>query len=143
MTEFTPVLSTLGGVLIGLSAALIMLFHGRIAGISGIFGGVLRRRSGDTRWRLAFVLGLLTGGLVLGVVRPEFFAVEVDRSPLAVILAGLCVGFGTRLGSGCTSGHGVCGISRFSKRSILATCTFMGFGGLTALVVTQLFGGAV
>lgn len=143
MTEFTPVLSTLGGVLIGLSAAMVMLFQGRIAGISGIFGGLLRRDSGDTRWRLAFVLGLLVGGLGLSLAVPSFFAVEIHRSPLALVLAGLCVGFGTRMGGGCTSGHGVCGISRFSRRSIVATVTFMAVGGLTALVVTQMFGGQI
>lgn len=143
MTEFTPIASTLGGVLIGLSAAMLMLFHGRIAGISGIFGGVLRRPSGDTRWRLAFVLGLVVGGLVLGFTAPQWFVVEVERSPLAIIIAGLAVGFGTRLGSGCTSGHGVCGISRFSRRSILATVTFMAVGAATAFVVTQFFGGVL
>jgi len=143
MTEFTPIASTLGGVLIGLSAAMLMLFHGRIAGISGIFGGVLRRPSGDTRWRLAFVLGLVVGGLVLGFAAPQWFVVEVERSPLAIIIAGLAVGFGTRLGSGCTSGHGVCGISRFSRRSILATVTFMAVGAATAFVITQFFGGVL
>ncbi|MCO4768986.1 MAG: YeeE/YedE family protein [Deltaproteobacteria bacterium] len=143
MENFTPIASTIGGALIGLSAAMMMLFHGRIAGISGIVSGLLGPRPGEVAWRLAFFVGLLAGGLVLGFALPDFFSVEVTRSPLAIVAAGVIVGFGTRLGSGCTSGHGVCGISRFSRRSILATLTFMGTGAITAAVVTQLFGGVI
>jgi len=143
MENFTPIASTLGGVLIGLSAAMMMLFHGRIAGISGIVGGLLGPKPGEVGWRLTFVLGLLVGGLALGFAHPSGFAVEVARSPVAIVAAGVIVGFGTRLGSGCTSGHGVCGISRLSRRSILATLTFMGTGGLTAAVVTHALGGSL
>ncbi len=143
MENFTPLASTLGGVLIGLSAAMMMLFHGRIAGISGIVGGLLGPKPGEVGWRLTFAAGLLLGGLILGFVHPSGFAVEVVRSPVAIIAAGVIVGFGTRLGSGCTSGHGVCGISRFSPRSILATLTFMGTGAVTAAAVTHLLGGTL
>lgn len=143
MENFTPIASTLGGVLIGLSAALVMLFQGRIAGISGIFGGLLAPRPGEIGWRLAFVGGLTLGGLGMALVHPAGFAVEVTRSPAAIVAAGLIVGFGTRLGSGCTSGHGVCGISRLSGRSITATVTFMGTGMLTATLITQVLGGVL
>jgi len=143
MENFTPFASTLGGVLIGLSAALMMLFHGRIAGISGILGGILGPRPGEVAWRAWFVLGLMAGGALLGWLVPASFAVEVQRSPVVIVAAGVIVGFGTRLGSGCTSGHGVCGISRFSRRSILATLTFIGTGALTAALVTHVFGGVL
>ena len=143
MENFTPIASTIGGVLIGLSAAMMMLFHGRIAGISGIVGGLLGPKPGEVGWRLAFVVGLLVGGLALGLAYPAGFAVEVIRSPVAIVSAGVIVGFGTRLGSGCTSGHGVCGMIRFSRRSILATLTFMGTGALTAAVVTHALGGSL
>ncbi len=143
MENFTPISSTLGGLMIGLSAALVMLFQGRIAGISGILAGLLGPRPGEVGWRLWFVVGLLVGGAVMVIVWPQGFAAEVTRSPLAIVAAGLLVGFGTRLGSGCTSGHGVCGISRMSRRSIVATLTFMATGALTATVVTQFFGGVL
>jgi uncharacterized membrane protein YedE/YeeE len=143
MENFTPIASSIGGALIGLSAALLMLFNGRIAGISGIFGGLLRPATGEFGWRLAFVLGLVGGGVGLAAALPGYFAVDIARSPLAVIAAGLLVGFGTRLGSGCTSGHGVCGISRFSLRSLVATLTFMATGAVTVAIVSRLFGGVV
>lgn len=143
MENFTPYASTIGGVLIGLSAAATMLFQGRIAGISGILGGLIAPERGEIGWRLSFLLGLLAGGVLLGLTMPAGFAVEVARSPVAIVVAGVLVGFGTRLGSGCTSGHGVCGISRFSRRSILATVTFMGTGAVTAAVVTNLLGGTL
>ncbi|MCO4769909.1 MAG: YeeE/YedE family protein [Deltaproteobacteria bacterium] len=143
MENFTPVASTLGGILIGLSAAMLMLFHGRIAGITGILAGTVRGVAGDLRWRAWFLGGMVLGGLCLGFANPSFFAMEITRSPVAMLTAGLLVGFGTRLGSGCTSGHGVCGISRFSRRSILATITFIATGVVMATVVTQLLGGTV
>ena len=143
MPGFTPFASTLGGVLIGLAAALVMLLCGRIAGISGIVGGLLHPRTGDVAWRIAFVGGMVLGGSVLALVVPESFAVTVTRSPAAVVVAGLLVGFGTRLGSGCTSGHGVCGMSRFSPRSFAAAITFMVVGGIVATVVSRVLGGAV
>ena len=143
MENFTPVASTVGGVLIGLSAALMLLLFGRIAGISGMIGGLLEPQPGETAWRATFVAGLLAGGVALGMYFPGNFVVEVERSPLVIVAAGVMVGFGTRLGSGCTSGHGVCGISRFSRRSLLATFTFMCTGAVTAAIVTHLFGGSL
>ncbi len=141
--DFTPISSTIGGILIGLSAAMILRFYGRIAGISSIVGGLLGPRPGETAWRFAFLAGLVVGGAALGFAMPEGFAVEVSRSPMVIVAAGVIVGFGTRLGSGCTSGHGVCGMSRFSRRSTLATLTFMATGGVTAAVVTHLFDGVL
>lgn len=143
MVEFDPILPTIGGVLIGLAAAAVMYFNGRIAGISGIFGGLLAPNRGDIGWRATFIMGLVVGGLLMLAVQPEAFVNTVDRSFGAIIVAGLLVGFGTRLGSGCTSGHGVCGISRLSPRSLTATITFMITGAATVLVVNQLFGGSV
>lgn len=139
----TVLLPLVGGVLIGLSAVAMMAFLGRIAGISGIVSGLLSPRTGDVSWRALFAGGLLAGGLVMWLLRPDAFAITVDRSWGAVVLAGLLVGFGTRLGSGCTSGHGVCGISRLSPRSLVATLTFMAAGVLTVFVVRQFFGGVV
>src|SRR5688500_2164298 len=114
MENFTPLSSTIGGAIIGLGAALMLFGLGRIAGVSGIFGGLLIRKAGDVLWRLAFVIGLVLGGALMFQLAPGMFAVDIDRSLLTVTLAGLLVGFGTRMGNGCTSGHGVCGISRLS-----------------------------
>lgn len=143
MEHFTPIASLVGGMLIGLSAALLLLFDGKIAGISGIVGGILSPAKNDTLWRFVFVVGLLTGGLIFYQIAPQAFAIEISRSAGALALAGLLVGFGTRLGNGCTSGHGVCGISRISKRSILATLTFMATGILTVFVVNHILGGTL
>ena len=117
-----------GGVLIGLSASLLLLLKGRIFGVSGILSGVLIPKTGDTAWRVAALGGLVTAGILLLLVRPESMAVVNVGSPWRYIVAGLLVGFGTQLGSGCTSGHGVCGISRLSPRSIAATLTFIASG---------------
>lgn len=139
MTEFTPIASGLGGMLIGAASALLLAFNGRIAGISGILGGLLDGGPRDDRaWRLMFLGGLLLGGLILGVVLPTAFEAAPPVGWAAIIGAGLLVGFGTRLGSGCTSGHGICGISRLSARSLVATATFMSTGFLTVLVVRHL-----
>ncbi|MFW6050420.1 MAG: YeeE/YedE family protein [Myxococcota bacterium] len=144
MTEFTPVASLVGGLMIGVSAALLLLANGRIAGISGIAGGLLTRPPrGDVAWRVLFVGGLFVGGAVMAAFEPALFAFELDRSVAALVAAGLLVGFGTRLGNGCTSGHGVCGISRLSARSLAATGTFMAFGVATVFVVRHLMGGAL
>lgn len=123
-----------GGAIIGLAASAMLLFVGRIAGISGIFSGLLAPESGDVAWRAAFIGGLLAGGVLLLLLTPGVFGVPSARGLLAVGAAGLVVGYGVRLGNGCTSGHGVCGISRLSKRSIIATVSFMATGVVTATV---------
>lgn len=138
MTDFTPLASTVGGVLIGAACVLLLVTHGRLAGISGIVGPLVAGRAhGDRSWRLAFFAGLLVGGLGLAWTVPG--AIEASPASLPTLaLAGLLVGLGTRLGSGCTSGHGICGISQLSARSIVATLTFMGTGMATVLVVRHL-----
>lgn len=135
----------LGGAMIGLSAALMMLLHGKIAGISGIIGTLMTGEAGpkDRSWRALFFGGLVAGGLLMWVLNPAAFAFELDRSLGALAVAGLLVGFGTRLGNGCTSGHGVCGIARLSKRSLVATATFMLTGVIAVFVVNRLFGGSI
>ncbi|MCK8496978.1 MULTISPECIES: YeeE/YedE family protein [Myxococcus] len=138
----TFLLPLLGGVLLGLGAALLLLFNGRIAGISGIAGGLWAPSSGDTGWRVAFIGGLMLGGVVLAAVRPSVLGAPVLTGVGTPLIAGLCVGFGTRLGSGCTSGHGVCGLARGSKRSLVATLTFMAAGAATVFVTRHLGGGA-
>ena len=132
---FSPASGFLGGMLIGLAAVLLLLANGRIAGVSGIVGGLLSRKRGDIGWRMAFVLGLWLGGLVYWAARGALFEVALQATPAVMIVAGFLVGYGTRLGSGCTSGHGVCGIARFSTRSIVATAVFMASGIATVFVV--------
>ena len=132
-SAFTPGMSALGGLLIGTAAVILALAAGRIAGISGIVGGLLRPRRGDLAWRLAFVAGMIGAGLAWRALG-RFPDIHVDASTGTLVVAGLLVGFGTRLGSGCTSGHGVCGISRLSPRSIAATLAFMGAGFATVLL---------
>ncbi len=141
MDNFTPLASLLGGMLIGVSASLLLLATGKIAGISGIVGGLINSSNDDRKWRAWFLAGLLSGGVILARLFPHTLAVEVPRSTTALLAAGLLVGFGTRLGSGCTSGHGVCGISRMSPRSLVATVVFMATGAATVLVVERLLGG--
>jgi uncharacterized membrane protein YedE/YeeE len=133
-TNFTPGSALLGGLLIGIAASALLLVNGRILGVSGIVGGLLQPRASDTRWRLAFVAGLLVPPLLLGLSR----AVEAPTFPGGLwltILAGLLVGFGSRMGSGCTSGHGICGMARLSKRSITATLCFMATGFVTVYLM--------
>lgn len=138
--EYPYLLSLLGGILIGLSSALLFWSHGRIAGISGIAGGLFAGTTkGDTQWRICFLVGLIGVG-ALGLSTPEAFRVGVERSSAALVAAGLLVGFGTRMGSGCTSGHGVCGLSRLSVRSLAATLTFIAAGALSVLLV-RVYGG--
>lgn len=141
MESFTPFASLAGGVLIGLAASALLLLDGKIAGISGIIGGLARPAAGDLSWRVAFVAGLLAGGGLVRAASPGAFAITVAE-PLPILVAGgLLVGFGTRLGSGCTSGHGVCGLSRGSGRSLVATMTFMATGILTVFLVRRVLGG--
>lgn len=141
MHDFTPVSALLGGALVGLSASIFLLTHGRVAGISGLYGGIFRRSSPDRALRLAFIAGLLLSGIVVRVVYPAAFETTWTATLPIAVVAGLLVGFGTQLGNGCTSGHGVCGISRFSGRSLVATGTFMAAGIATTFVVRHVVGG--
>lgn len=131
VAHFTPLPGLVGGAVIGLAASLLILANGRVAGVSGVLGGALRRAPADLTWRLAFLGGLMLSGLLLGARAP---GVEAAGGVLPVALAGLLVGAGTRGGGGCTSGHGVCGLSRGSLRSLVATLTFMGAGFATVFV---------
>lgn len=140
MTEFTPFASTVGGILIGLSAVLMLIFNGRIAGISGIVGGLLT--NADRGWRAAFVIGLFGGGYLAYAMLPAQFGTGDHASSATLVAAGLFVGIGTRLGSGCTSGHGVCGLSRMSGRSIAATGIFMVAAAITVFIAQHVVGGA-
>ena len=137
---FTPLTALLGGTLLGAAATLLWVVNGRTAGVSGIVAGALRPVKGEAGWQFSFLLGLLLVGAVAGIVAPE----AIGASPLSsggLVLAGLCVGVGTRLGSGCTSGHGVCGLSRGSLRSLVATVTFMATAAATVAVTHLLRSG--
>jgi uncharacterized membrane protein YedE/YeeE len=137
--SFTPWTSLAGGALIGLAAALFVLFNGRIAGISGILGGLLQWPKGDVAWRVAFLLGLISAPVFYGFYAP-LPQVQVDAGTATLVAAGLLVGLGTRYGAGCTSGHGVCGLSRRSPRSLVATACFMAAGFATVFIVRHLIG---
>ena len=142
MNDFTPLPSLLGGMLIGLAAGALWLASGQIAGIAGIAGGLLRRWNAAGSWRLFFLLGMLAAALALRVGWPGAFTLSgLPRLPL-LIAGGLLVGFGTRLGNGCTSGHGVCGVARGSRRSLAATATFVATGMLTVWLFHALAAGA-
>jgi len=137
--HFTPWTSLLGGVLIGLATAMLLLLNGRIAGISGIIGGLIKPRWHDVGWRIAFVLGLLIAPSAWTWL--DYLPVPlIEASNTTLILAGLLVGIGTRFGAGCTSGHGICGLSRFSPRSIIATLSFMLVGFITVYLVRHVWG---
>lgn len=141
-TAFTPWASLAGGVLIGVSSTLLMLMLGRVMGATGILAGLFQPASGqDFAWRAALVAGMVTGPAVVWLVTGEMPAVEVPISTLALVLGGLIVGVGVTYGSGCTSGHGVCGMARLSPRSIAATITFMIFTGLTVYIIRHVIGG--
>jgi uncharacterized protein len=133
--HFTPGTSFAGGLLIGLAAAMLVLLNGRIAGISGIVGGLLARKEGDIGWRVAFVAGLLVSPAILALVRRPVFP-HIEAGWITLIVAGLLVGIGTSYASGCTSGHGVCGLSRLSPRSLVATLAFMA-AGMTTVFLTR------
>jgi len=136
-TDFTPWSALGGGLLIGLAVALFVLFNGRIAGISGIVGGLLRPAPGELGWRIAFLLGLVAAPLVYTLAAP-LPAMRIEAGTGTLIAAGLLVGIGTRYGAGCTSGHGVCGLARGSARSLAATLAFMGAGFATVFIVRHL-----
>jgi hypothetical protein len=137
--HFTPWDALAGGILIGMATALLLIANGRVAGISGILGGLLRPARGDIAWRLCFVLGLFLAPIVWLTMRAMPPA-QIDHSPAMLAIGGLLVGIGTRFGSGCTSGHGVCGIARLSPRSLLATACFMAAGLVTVFIVRHVVG---
>ena len=135
---FTPWSALVGGIMIGLSAAMFLLLNGRVAGISGVLGGLLQPKHGDMGWRLAFVLGLV-GAPLVHLAFAEWPTTRIDAGYGALAAAGLLVGVGTRYGGGCTSGHGVCGLSRLSPRSLIATLAFMAAGFVTVFALRHLF----
>ncbi len=139
MTEFTPLLSFAGGALIGLAAVALMAVHGRIAGINGIFSGFLSTRlNQDWAWRAAFLGGMVASPLIVLGITGQFPQISVPSSPVLLAVGGFLTGVGTTYGSGCTSGHGVCGISRLSARSIVATMTFMATAILTVFIIRHI-----
>jgi uncharacterized protein len=136
--HFTPALSAAGGALIGLAAAVLIMFNGRVAGISGIAGGLFTPARGDVAWRVMFLVGLVVAPVLYGAAF-GLPAIHIEASTPTLIIAGLLVGVGTRYGAGCTSGHGVCGLSRFSLRSLAATLTFMAVGFAVATFLRHQF----
>lgn len=140
MENFTPVTALIGGVLIGTSATLLLLFNGRIAGISGILGGLVIPAQGDHLWRTLFLSGLIISGFIYHMVFPDTFNPRPGYPLVLLITGGFIVGFGTRMGGGCTSGHGVCGIGRLSRRSLVATLVFMITGIITVYVIRHIIG---
>ena len=139
--SFTPIPSLLGGMILGLAAALYVFLHGRILGISGIVSGLLRPNMTDSAWRLSLVLGLISAPFLTALFFGIIPIVEIDSSWLGIVIAGLLVGFGAQYGSGCTSGHGICGLSRLSPRSLVATLTFMSAGFIMVFIIRHLIGG--
>ena len=137
---FTPVPALLGGIMLGIAATLYILLHGRILGISGIISGLLSPKSGDVNWRLILVLGILSAPFWAALLFDIHTKAVIDADWLAIVIAGLLVGFGANYGSGCTSGHGICGLSRLSPRSLIATLTFMGAGFLMVFVIRHVLG---
>jgi uncharacterized membrane protein YedE/YeeE len=135
VTGFTPVSGLVGGILIGAAVSMFVLLNGRVAGISGILGGALKPSRGDFAWRIAFLAGLIAGPLAVAVANGRVPDIVMQASDLGLVIAGLLVGFGTQLGGGCTSGHGVCGIARGSPRSLAATATFFAVAAATVFLV--------
>lgn len=140
MENFTPVSALVGGVLIGSAAAVLLWFNGRIAGISGIFNGLLNPQRGETSWRALFVLGLIGGAALYVLLNPMAYAPRRGFPLVLLVLGGFLVGVGTRMSGGCTSGHGICGLGRLSPRSLVATMIFVFTGMLTVFVVRHLLG---
>ena len=138
--HFTPFASLTGGIILGIASAIFILVNGRILGISGILGGLMPPKLGDTFWRIAFLLGLFSAPTVVHAVVPTEYitAPRIDATDMMVVIAGLLVGIGTRYASGCTSGHGVCGLSRLSPRSLVATISFMSAGFVMVYVMRHL-----
>ena len=136
--SFTPIPSLVGGMVLGVAAALYVLLHGRILGISGIVSGLLHPKKGDWNWRLSLTLGLISAPFFAAILFGILPVIEVDASWTAVIIAGFLVGFGAQYGSGCTSGHGICGLSRLSPRSLVATLSFMTAGFLVVFIIRHL-----
>lgn len=136
--DFTPYSALAGGALLGIAVTILWLWNGRIAGISGILGGLLQPKTGDVAWRTAFIIGLIVSPVAYSLFT-ELPTIEIDAGLPLLILAGLLVGIGTRYGAGCTSGHGVCGLARFSPRSLVATLSFMFTGFITVWFVRHLF----
>lgn len=141
MTEFTPVSGLIGGILIGIASVLMLWGSGRITGISGIFGGFLSPAQGDIGWRVAFIAGLVSGGLLWKAITGDPLPIDLQTSLPIMLVAGLLVGFGTRLGSGCTSGHGVCGLGRLSPRSMVAVVIFIATAVAATYVSRHVIGG--
>ncbi len=141
MENFTPVSGFAGGLLIGAAASLLIVLNGRIAGISGILGGIFGAKVGDLAWRIAFIAGIVAGPFIVGLAGGTVPGVIVDASLPMLVAAGLLVGIGTRLGGGCTSGHGVCGIARLSPRSLIATAVFFAVAVVTVYLSRHLVGG--
>jgi uncharacterized membrane protein YedE/YeeE len=141
MANFTPISAAIGGALIGLSAVLLMALTGRIAGISGIFAGLINPQTTDRAWRAAFIGGLVAAPLAAALLGHTVPTPRMPGSYITVVIGGLLVGFGTRLGSGCTSGHGICGIARLSPRSIVATGVFMMAAIIVVALTHHVFGG--
>lgn len=139
MTEFTPISGFIGGVLIGISVVLMMWLFGRITGISGFLHGLLPPQKSDSLWRFIFLLGLVSGGITFYLLPAIQYIPRAHYPPVLLIFAGLLVGFGTRMGGGCTSGHGVCGVSRLSARSIIATITFIVTGILATYFIKHVW----
>jgi uncharacterized protein len=135
MENFTPFSAFSGGILIGLAATLLLLFNGRIAGISGIMGGMMNTDRKELFWRTAFLAGIVIGAFLFNQIMPDFYQPRENFPVWLLACGGFLVGFGTRMGNGCTSGHAVCGIARFSVRSIAATLTFMASGFLTVYII--------
>ncbi len=140
MENFTPVSALIGGALIGLAAAILLLLNGRVAGVSGIAGGLIALNKGDSMWRVFFLGGLVIGALAYGFEEPASTDITISDSWPILVLGGLAVGFGTRMGGGCTSGHGVCGMARVSVRSLVATGTFMVVAMATVFIVRHVAG---
>jgi uncharacterized protein len=141
MANFTPISAAIGGALIGLAAVLLMLFNGRIAGVSGITDGLVNPRTEDRLWRAAFVVGLIAAPLAAALAGHAVAMPQMPASYGVIVIAGLLVGFGTRLGNGCTSGHGICGIARLSPRSIVATMVFMAAAIVVVALSRHVIGG--